>query len=113
MRRRKTKDTVNSLEKLQDGRDHLCDGVHGGVLVTTTGSAKHQLLISNSQELSPKYRMAKIDDISFHLKHTFIQKGGFLKKFQKGISLSGRSKVAAETIREMKSAAIESREDFL
>lgn len=27
---------VNSLEKLQDSRDHLCDGVHGRILVTTT-----------------------------------------------------------------------------
>lgn len=25
---------VNSLEKLQDGRDHLCDGLHGEILVT-------------------------------------------------------------------------------
>lgn len=24
----------NSLEKLQDGGDHLCDGLHGGILIT-------------------------------------------------------------------------------
>lgn len=28
--------TENSLEKLQDGRDHLCYGLHGGILVTAT-----------------------------------------------------------------------------
>lgn len=34
----------NSLEKLQDGRNHLCYGVHGGILVTVTG---------NTNDLSP------------------------------------------------------------
>lgn len=28
--------TENSLEKLQDGRDHLCYGLHAGILVTAT-----------------------------------------------------------------------------
>lgn len=31
---------VHSLEKLQDGRDHLCYGLHGGILVTAAGNTK-------------------------------------------------------------------------
>lgn len=43
----------NSLKKLQDGGDHLCYGLHGGILITV--AHKTDKLISSYQFERPKY----------------------------------------------------------
>ena len=53
-RRRKR---VNSLEKLQDGRDHLGNGLHGGILVTATAN-------TNGLNLTKPHGMKKNNNIN-------------------------------------------------
>ncbi len=39
---------ANSLEKLQDSRDHLCYGVHRGILVPATDTQKKNISVLSS-----------------------------------------------------------------
>ena len=43
---------INSLEKLQDGGNHLCYGVHGGILVTATENTQELSLMNHHNILS-------------------------------------------------------------
>lgn len=42
--------TVYSLEKLQDSRDHLCYNVHGGILVAATQTFHFLMCVHSAEE---------------------------------------------------------------
>lgn len=56
--------TENSLEKLQDGRDHLCYGLHGGILVTATHNTNN-LSLDKLHENKNKFDLSSSERAAF------------------------------------------------